>query len=373
MSRPTNAGAVWGGLLASLAAHLVLALELGRRPPSPPPPKSPAIVELELVKPPPPRPRPAQAPPPPVQRPKPSPSAARRTPPTPAQAAPSPAVATAPVPAPDAPTSLDAPSPPVDLRAAGQAAADRAGDLIVVQPAPGPEPERQITAPERLDDANERTQHLIAERLGQDRVQRGMIDPYFTQLGHALSRSWRPPTHVTRDSLVDNTAQLGEDALIGLKAWQKVAERYGKTGRPVDSDVPRDDPLNPLQEWGALREQLLAQYRQVNQTVVRITQGAAGQLLHAELVQASQDPELDALVLRELRAGEMQLPRPPDSGLGISKVIRSVWAFQLVISISPPHPAAVVTGSFDPLDGELDVRVPLDRRVYKYVQLLSVE
>ena len=215
---------------------------------------------------------------------------------------------------------------------------------------------------------------MIAEGLGRDRVSRGAIDPYFSRVGQSLAKNWKPQGRVRPDSLVDNTAQLGENLAIGLRAWQKVAEQYAKTGTLGTPDAEAmGGPLTPIQELGELRERFLDTYRQVNQTVVRITQGKGGLLQNVELIHASSDPVLDAQVLAELRSGAMQLPVPPEKGLGIGSSIRSMWSFTLVVSVSPPLPSAVVTGSFDEVEGGLDVRVPLDRRIYKYVQLIAVE
>src|SRR6185312_16358410 len=117
--------------------------------------------------------------------------------------------------------------------------------------------------------------------------------------------------------------------------------------------------------------------------LVRITQGLNGKLLHVELVQPSIDPAMDAEVMRELKRGEMVLPVPPTNGMGIHDPIRSIWAFQLTISIAPPVP--MVSGSFDiealfdkktrdEMGGSLfDVRMPLSRRISKRVDLVSVE
>jgi hypothetical protein len=48
----------------------------------------------------------------------------------------------------------------------------------------------------------------------------------------------------------------------------------------------------------------------------------------------------------------------------------SLWQFELVISISPPIPTASI--EFDAEMKVTDVRLPLDRRLYKRVRLLEV-
>jgi hypothetical protein len=48
-----------------------------------------------------------------------------------------------------------------------------------------------------------------------------------------------------------------------------------------------------------------------------------------------------------------------------------VWEFSLVVSITPPIPMIAV--QFDAWFAVEDVRLPLDRRLYKGVRLVSVE
>ena len=72
-----------------------------------------------------------------------------------------------------------------------------------------------------------------------------------------------------------------------------------------------------------------------------------------------------------MRAAASKLPPPPPSGLGIKEPIVSLWEFELIVSISPPVPT--VTFEFDEALQFLDVRLPLDRRVYKKVKLVAVE
>ena len=359
----------WSVFLSALV-HLGLAALLERKHTPPPKPPVATQIELEVVERAPPPPRTVAVAPvsPPVKSPSPHVQRRAHVAAAPKPVAPEPA----PEPAPHVPEPAKKPAP--DLSRAAIAEASQSDAFIVEQPAPKPRPEREITAPERIEDPNERTRAMIAEGLGRDRVARGAIDPYFTRVGQSLAKNWKPSGKVRPDTLVDNTAQLGENLALGLRAWHKIAEQYAKTGTLGTPDAQSmGGSLTPIQEMGELRERFLDTYRQVNQTVVRITQGKGGLLQHVELVHASNDPVLDAQVLAELRSGAMQLPVPPAQGLGISSSIRSVWSFTLVVSISPPMPSAIVTGSFDEVEGGLDVRLPLDRRIYKYVQLLSVE
>jgi hypothetical protein len=112
--------------------------------------------------------------------------------------------------------------------------------------------------------------------------------------------------------------------------------------------------------------------------VIRLTQARTGQLLRIDLVSPSDNPTLDAEVMRELRTGSMVLPVPPAEGQGIHDPIHSTWAFQLSVMVCPPMP--LLSGSFDVdalFDKKsgpfLDVCVPLDKKIHKHVELLEVD
>jgi len=51
--------------------------------------------------------------------------------------------------------------------------------------------------------------------------------------------------------------------------------------------------------------------------------------------------------------------------------VASLWEFSLTVSITPPLP--MISVQFDEVLGLLDARVPLDRRLFKLVRLVSVE
>ena len=67
----------------------------------------------------------------------------------------------------------------------------------------------------------------------------------------------------------------------------------------------------------------------------------------------------------------MKLPPPPPEALNDHGELSSLWSFELVVSVSPPVPT--ITFEFDEVLGFIDPRMPLDRRIYKKVKLVSVE
>jgi hypothetical protein len=212
---------------------------------------------------------------------------------------------------------------------------------------------------------------MIDAEQGKARVQRGLVDPYFGQVSHALVKGWNPEPKGTQVSLANFVRNFEQNSATGMRIYGELAENYGRSGgSPVGPDEPHGAQTQ-REAVQSLNRKMREAWKETRRTLVRITHGAGGLLQRVELVQSSANPEMDAEILRQLQQGELVLPVPPASGRGIHSPIRSVWSFQLVISISPPIPA--VMGSFDEVTGKLDLRLPLDRRVYKYVELVSVD
>lgn len=387
-------------LLASLAIHAGLVAWLALRKPPEPPPAAQAPIVVEIVEPP--RPKVAAPAVPPV----PAAPLAEKSAPAHRKAKPSAPAASQPVnpaPAPSSvaegevavpsgpavPPAAAAPNIP-DLASAGTAAANRVAEQALKLDRPptlqAPD-DRSIQAPFVIDDRNERVAGMLREGLGRDRVERGMVDPYFHELGQKMASQWKPEKLVDEKGMKGFLAEAGRGLKAGatewVRAWGKAAEAYGKSGNPGDTG-------GPFEADGRLKENIPPGFTQTMPSqltssriaLVRLTQRPDGHLLHVELVQPSIDPVMDAEIMRELRGGEMVMPVPPTRGQGIHNPIRSIWAFQLAISIAPPVP--MVTGSFDlealfdkkmreEMGGLVDVRMPLSRRITKRVDLVSVE
>ncbi|MBS2030211.1 MAG: TonB C-terminal domain-containing protein [Deltaproteobacteria bacterium] len=386
-------------VLASVLLHGALAVFVLTRKPTPPPKweNAPLVIEIREKraekKPPPPAPLKPTEPPKKLSKSNksPLPKAGSHTPQPPqlAEKPSAPPSAASPG-APEVPSAAPAVKAP-NLADAATRSADRvAQNSLALEPPklPPPPEDRSVQAPFVIDNPNERVASMLREPLGRDRVERGMYDPYFHQMGEAMSKQWQAEKKVDEKGLkgfLDEAARgLAVGAQQWMLAWQAAAEQYGKTGNPGDIDGPYDID-------GRLKEHIPPGVTQTmpNQlsssriALVRITQGLNGKLLHVELVQPSIDPAMDAEVMRELKLGEMVLPVPPTKGMGIHDPIRSIWAFQLTVSIAPPAP--MISGSFDiealfdkktreEMGGSLvDVRLPLSRRISKRVDLVSVE
>jgi hypothetical protein len=219
---------------------------------------------------------------------------------------------------------------------------------------------------------------MIDAKRGQRAVERGMIDPYFGQLSKALSSRWTlaadssdPVNRNLMDTVVANFKS-------GLKGYMQQAASYGASGKVAVGERTSggaDDLPQAALEMQA-RQEAFTHHGEVH---VRLTQGRDGHLMRVELVRPSDDPDLDQAVLRDLRSGDVVLPVPPTEGLGIRDPIKSIWAFKLSIMVCPPAP--MIGGGFniDALydkkseQGLFDVCVPLDKKVSKHVELLSVD
>ena len=112
-------------------------------------------------------------------------------------------------------------------------------------------------------------------------------------------------------------------------------------------------------------------YKATRRAVIKVVQDAFGKLLSVELVQPSSDAKIDKEALVDVRTAAEKLPPPPPEALEGRASLTSIWSFELVISISPPVPT--FTFEFDEALGFIDMRLPLDRRIYKKVRLVSVE
>lgn len=295
------------------------------------------------------------------------------------EARPAPAVEPAPKPEPvsDAPTA-DAPvaaaprllAPRLGLPSLGISLSMDAGVELAQ------EEERGLRAPEIPKDL---VGELARATLGKGKVDRGLVHPYYQQLGKALLKTWDADRAVSArgikgwaDSTVANTKAFN-------RIWLEKAQVYGSSGSPFDVAAdgrakPLNDRLLPGQDLQARREvakEMSKQFKSSRRAEIRVTQAASGKLVKVELIKPSNDANVDNQALVDVRAAAEKLPAPPEDALNGRPVLVSIWEFELVVSITPPVPT--FTFEFDEALGFVDVRLPLDRRIYKKVKLLSVD
>jgi TonB family protein len=245
----------------------------------------------------------------------------------------------------DAPPGIATPGE-VDLAWAVTAAggAPHAPDLSALPP-----PESVALFAPVSQDPGERLDRLLREDARRHDVATGLFDPYFLELGRAITAVWNPEPVVSDRGLSGYFRQLGESAVDYAATWSEQAARYGSTGSPI----------------------LAAEARHRNFATVRIVQRGDGRLVGVELVRSSSDSAVDAQALRDLRAAAERLPAPTPGALRGRTLVISLWEFELEVSISPPLPLVAV--QFDEVLGILDARLPLDRRIHKLVRLISVD
>ena len=223
----------------------------------------------------------------------------------------------------------------------------------------------------------------IAEAQGRQRVEYGLVDPYFFQLGRSLIDAWKAEEHVKQSGLRGWMQEMDENVEQLSAIWQKNARQFAATGSALkDPRQGTNDALAAAPEdragtrssvaaRDAYERQLKEQFTARKRALFRVVQNRDGLLRSVTLVEGSDDPAIDRQAIEDVRAAASKLPPPPPNGLGIKEPIVSLWEFQLTVSISPPIPT--VSFEFDEVLGFFDVRLPLDRRIYKHVKLVAVE
>ncbi|MBX7096534.1 MAG: energy transducer TonB [Myxococcaceae bacterium] len=234
-----------------------------------------------------------------------------------------------------------------------------------------------LPAPTESERAQAMVSTLARETLGRGKVDRGLVHPYYAQLGKVLIRTWDADRAVSRSGLKGFAEQFVENSKTWNAIWQSRAEQFGKTGTPSANETqgrraPTNDRLGAdLAARREIQKEMAAQFRTTRRALVRVTQRADGTLASVDLVAPSMDPQVDREALLDVRAAAQQLPTPPPEVLRGRETLTSLWELELVISISPPVPT--FTFEFDEVLGYVDPRLPLDRRIYKKVRLVEVD
>ena len=227
---------------------------------------------------------------------------------------------------------------------------------------------------------------LTRETIGRGKVDRGLVHPYYVQLGKALIKNWDADRAVSKKGLAGYGEQFAQNAKVFNEIWLDKAAQFGATGAPIDAPVSNDNAsrrtatvTNNIQGIGGVdlearkevSRQMREQFKATRRATIRVTQNLEGKLLKVELVAPSNDASVDREAVADVKAAAEKLPPPPAEVLEGKKELVSLWAFELVVSISPPVPT--FTFEFDEALGFIDARLPLDRRIYKKVRLVSVD
>lgn len=350
-------------LAASLGAHAALLLLLARSERGAPPPAASAPLTVEL------RSLPAPAPAPAMQAPR-----AERADPRSGPGARAPGAAAAPLPAPGgegAPREDGWERLPASLRAAPD---------LRARP-PGGDLARGTERAEAAATPRDPLRAWAGELAGRARVESGVVHPYYGDMGRALLGAWDAKRVVEEGGLLARLAQAGENVAAFGRVWQRSAAGFAAAGEPalVDGGTPRMKELAGLPPGPArdalvqaeVQRQLRPAYSEGHVTRVRVAQAPDGRILEVELVSPSKDRRLDQAALDDVRAAVEGLPPPPAEVCAGRERLVSLWDLEVEISISPPLPMVAV--EFDEVLGVRDVRLPLDRRVWKRVRLVSID
>jgi TonB family protein len=249
------------------------------------------------------------------------------------------------------------------------------GGSVAVSPpdggVPGDEPARNA---ERI------VSNLALESMGKGKVERGLVHPYFSQLGKSLLKVWDAERAVSSQGFKGFLEQAQENSKAWNGIWRDRAAAYGASGSPLEEDASlkpsrRPPPTvggNPnLEARRAMRQQMREEFRATRRAIIRVVQDAQGQLLEVTLVSPSNNTQVDREAIKDVRTAAEQLPPPPPEALAGKQTLTSLWQFELIISITPPVPT--LSFEFDEALQFVDMRLPLDRRIYKRVRLLSVQ
>jgi hypothetical protein len=219
--------------------------------------------------------------------------------------------------------------------------------------------------------------NLALETTGKGKVDRGLVHPYFTQLGKSLLKSWDAERAVTSQGLKGFMEERKENSKAWNSIWREHAAAYGASGSPLDSDAPVKNKRVPslrdpnLEARKQMRKEMREEFRATKRSIIRVVQDAQGKLIEVTLVSPSNNVQVDKEAMKDVRAAAEQLPLPPPEALAGKQTLTSLWQFELIVSITPPVPS--FSFEFDEALGFIDMRLPLDRRLYKRVRLLSVQ
>lgn len=221
---------------------------------------------------------------------------------------------------------------------------------------------------------------LADDVSGRARVASGLAHPYWSSVGKALVVAWDAQRVLEARGISGYLAQAAGNLKSFARVWQRVAEQYGRAGAagPLDGSSERlrelaGLPAGPASEALAAAEldrQLQGAIAEERISTVRVTQERDGTIRSVELVSPSRDAEVDREALAAVRKAVATLAAPPPEALGERGTLVTTWAFEVEVSITPPEP--VIGIDFDEVLGFKDLRVPLDRRIYKRVRLVAV-
>jgi TonB-like protein len=214
----------------------------------------------------------------------------------------------------------------------------------------------------------------VAEAQGKHRAELGIVDPYFRQVAKALEGNWHADQRDPPPQTLAETVRDFGTALQRFKdVWLEGADRYGKTGNPLPQGVGEAFDHSVLADASDHMKQVIgyqtlmsAGFTSVRRAVLRVVQDDAGKIVLVELVEPSQDRDMDRQALADVRAAAEKLPPPPASLLGRKSQLSSFWTFEIKLRVIPPSTG--IAFEFD--EKGVEPLVPFGHQVKKTVRLL---
>ncbi|RMG15281.1 MAG: TonB family protein, partial [Deltaproteobacteria bacterium] len=266
------------------------------------------------------------------------------------------------------------------------------GEILAELATRGDLPYRGLSDEERI---TLRVRRWATEALARDRVQAGIVDPYFGALRERFGRHFEP------DWGTLDPALSGKSVVAALtrwaKDWQGTAQRYGEKGTPYFEGEQPSGLGDTLPQPYTGGDPTLAQLDQMHtvwrdwaagriggielDALVRVVQAPDGTLLEVEVVRSSGKPRYDQLAVEAVREAlaEPLVPERQGKGVGLGGAqIVSLWKFRTRFSVVPPAVAlpgmagGIAVTPMAGVDETGDLKYPLEPVVKPQVELVAV-
>lgn len=209
------------------------------------------------------------------------------------------------------------------------------------------------------------------------RVQAGLVDPSYTKMGRAFLDAWDPDRALPETSAELWVKRRAQNAIVSTRLWQEAGANYGRTGSAVapgetlekTKDVRPEAALglgtDGRKQSATFRQYMSGKFNSGRSAHVLVDEDE--ERVRVSLVQSSGDIDLDRAALEDIRSAliRMRSEKPE-----LKRKRKSVWMMRLLILINPPVP--VVGVSFDEVIQRPHLELPLDRHLFKHVELEAV-
>lgn len=221
-----------------------------------------------------------------------------------------------------------------------------------------------------------RITHDVVEYQAHDRVDSGLVDPYFTALARNMRENWKPGPKMVGGS---EGKGAGGDLENFARSWHAAAKQYGATGSPLAADAaPGPAPTHEFQRdpvgGGFDSADFAARVNNGDMgflsglVVLQLTQNAKGEATDIRVLQSSGSAALDESARAEVKRVAHESP-PPAHGLGLGgPTIRTVWKMEARMVTNGIMPSA----TFDPSLGSSGIQAPMQTHMVTRIELVAI-